>query len=389
MTHRVFSPDAPESPFPLLPLRNGVLFPGQVTTLAVGRPQSLEILKNARPGQTVIGVGVQRDPATTEPGLDDLYKVGVFARIAGITRHQNNSLMLSLQGLSRFELVAFEEHAQTWMVHGEPLREPVRDELEARFLAEALRDQLNKIGGPLGKIAADLQGIETPGRFADRIASALELPVAKAMQVLETTDVLDRLRLVISFVGELSTLNEVRQKIEEEVRKELQKNQREHILREQLKVIKKELGEDPAGDITDTLRERLKKADLPDDVRKVAERELNRLDAMGGAQAESNVSRTYLEWLLDLPWKVRAEVKDDIGAVAQKLDDDHDGLDEVKQRILEHLAVMKVAKNPRGTILCLVGPPGVGKTSLGQSIADATGRPFTRIALGGVRDEAE
>ena len=388
MGDRPFAPDAPESPFPLLPLRNGVLFPGTVTTLAVGRPQSLAILRQVKPGQTVIGVAVQKDSRIADPSFDDLHPVGTFARVVGIQRHGDNAVMLSLQGLSRFSLNSLVETHPHWLADGEPLREPVRDELEAQFLAESLKTRISQADNQLGTRMGQAPANETPGRFADRVASALELPPEKAMTVLATADVIERLRLVTSLVGEALAVREVRQKIDDEVRKELNKNQREAVLREQLRAIKRELGED-GQDQADNLREKLAKADLPDEVRQVVDRELRRLDGMNSAQAEANVIRTYLEWIADVPWKARVEVKDDIDAVQAKLDKDHFGLKDPKQRILEHLAVIKVAKNPRGTILCLVGPPGVGKTSLGQSIADATGRPFVRIALGGVRDEAE
>ncbi|HRE88008.1 MAG TPA: endopeptidase La [Myxococcota bacterium] len=388
MGDRPFAPDAPESPFPLLPLRNGVLFPGTVTTLAVGRPQSLAILRQVKPGQTVIGVAVQKDSRIADPSFDDLHPVGTFARVVGIQRHGDNAVMLSLQGLSRFSLNSLVETHPHWLADGEPLREPVRDELEAQFLAESLKTRISQADNQLGTRMGQTPANETPGRFADRVASALELPPEKAMTVLATADVIERLRLVTSLVGEALAVREVRQKIDDEVRKELNKNQREAVLREQLRAIKRELGED-GQDQADNLREKLKNADLPDEVRQVADRELRRLDGMNSAQAEANVIRTYLEWIADVPWKARVEVKDDFDAVQAKLDQDHFGLKDPKQRILEHLAVIKVAKNPRGTILCLVGPPGVGKTSLGQSIADATGRPFVRIALGGVRDEAE
>ncbi len=388
MGDRPFATEAPESPFPLLPLRNGVLFPGTVTTLAVGRPQSLAILRQVKPGQTVIGVAVQKDSRVADPSFEDLHPVGTFARVVGIQRHGDNAVMLSLQGLSRFELRSLVETTPHWLADGEQMREPVRDELEAQFLADALKSRIAQAEGQLGTRLGQAPPNESPGRFADRVASALELPPEKAMTVLAMSDVIERLRLVTSLVGEALAVREVRQKIDDEVRKELSKNQREAVLREQLKAIKRELGDD-AAEQTDNLREKIEAADLPDEVRQVAERELRRLDGMNPAQAEANVIRTYLEWIADLPWRVRVEVKDDIGAVSDKLDADHFGLKDPKQRILEHLAVLKVAKNPRGTILCLVGPPGVGKTSLGQSIADATGRPVIRIALGGVRDEAE
>ncbi len=388
MGDRVFAPDAPESPFPLLPLRNGVLFPGTVTTLAVGRPQSLAILRQVKPGQTVIGVAVQKDSRVADPSFDDLHAVGTFARVVGVQRHGDNAVMLSLQGLSRFELKGLVETTPAWLADGLPLREPVRDELEAQFLADSLKTRIGQADNQLATRLGQTPPNETPGRFADRVASALELPPEKAMTVLSQPDVIERLRLVTQLVGEALAVREVRQKIDDEVRKELNKNQREAVLREQMRAIKRELGEDQAEQV-DNLRERIAKADLPEDVRTVAERELRRLEGMNAAQAEANVIRTYLEWIADTPWRVRVEVKDDIQAVEDKLDADHFGLKDPKRRILEHLAVLKVAKNPRGTILCLVGPPGVGKTSIGQSIADATGRPFVRLALGGVRDEAE
>ncbi|MFT7582568.1 MAG: ATP-dependent Lon protease [Myxococcota bacterium] len=389
MSRPIFAPQAPESPFPLLPLRNGTLFPGATTTLAVGRPNSLALLKGLTPGQSIIGVGFQKDPRVVEPTLDDLYDVGVYCRVVSIARHGNRAVMLSLQGLSRFQIDGLAQTEPYLMVDATPMREPVTDENEARYLAEALRAQLSESDGALKKLIDAAPANETPGRLADRIASGLELTVEKAVEVLGTPDVIARLRSVADLIGAAFALQGVKNKIEAEVRQSLQKNQREHILREQLKAIQKELGEDPTGDGKNSLKTRVEEADLPDEIRVTAERELKRLESMNPAQAEANVSRTYLEWILDVPWNTRAPVSEDLNAVAEKLDADHAGLEEVKKRILEHLAVMKVAKNPRGTILCLVGPPGVGKTSLGQSIADATGRPFIRIALGGVRDEAE
>jgi ATP-dependent Lon protease len=388
MSDRSSSAGIPASPFPLLPLRNGVLFPATVTTLAVGRPQSLAILRQVKPGQTVIGVAVQKDANVADPEFDDLHRVGVYARVVGMQRHGENAVMLSLQGLSRFRLESLAETMPAWLANGSPFDEPVSDPVVADALADALRARLAEADRQLSQRLGQVPANETPGRLADRVAGALDLPADKAVQVLETTDVVERLRLVASLIGEMMASRDVRQKIDDEVRRELNRNQREAVLREQLKAIRKELGDDGA-DSLDQLREKLAEMELPDEVRTAVDREFRRLGSMSPGMAEANVSRTYLEWIADLPWLVRADVKDDIDAVAAKLDSDHFGLKDVKQRILEHLAVMKVAKNPRGSILCLVGPPGVGKTSLGQSIADATGRPFVRIALGGVRDEAE
>ncbi len=389
MADRIFAPNAPENPFPLLPLRNGVILPGTVTTLAVGRPQSLALMRHIREGRGVIGVGVQRDPRVTDPSFEDLYPVGTFARVVRVARQGDKALMVSLQGLSRFELNSLSSSDPFWRANGTPLREPVTDEHEARYLAEALRAQLLEGDGALAALVKNIPAHESPGRLADRIAAGLELDLELAVEVLSIPDVITRLRHVIDLVGRAMTKQTVRKQIEDEVRSKLQKDQREHVLREHLKVIRKELGDDPQGDAVDKLEARLKDADLPDEVRKTAEREHGRLKGMGNGQPEASVIRNYLEWILDTPWNVRAETNDDLDGVQDKLDSDHYGLGDVKTRILEHLAVMKVSNNPRGTILCLVGPPGVGKTSLGQSIADATDRPFVRIALGGVKDQAE
>ncbi|MEO1271724.1 MAG: endopeptidase La, partial [Myxococcota bacterium] len=219
---------------------------------------------------------------------------------------------------------------------------------------------------------------------------AMGLVTEKEVMVLTELDVAERLRMLARFLGEAETMREVKKNIEAEVRKSLSRNQREAILREQLKAINKELGNGggPEGDV-ERLRAALEEADLPEEAQEVVDRELTRMASLNPGQPEYNVIRTYLEWIAELPWSKRAEVADNLNRVADKLDEDHYGLDDVKQRILEHMAVIKLSGNPRGTILCLAGPPGVGKTSLGQSIADASGRPFIRIALGGVRDEAE
>ncbi len=245
--------------------------------------------------------------------------------------------------------------------------------------------ELAKGGGSLAQVG-DVD--DDPGAYADRVAASLGLPTDKEVQVLEALDIPARLRLVAGLLVEVKAFSDVKRKIDSEVRREIGKDQRDAILREQLRAIKKELGEEPNGGDLGTLRDRLDNANLPDEVRAVADRELRRLEGMAPQQAEHNVVRTYLEWIADLPWSARAEAKDDLDAVAAKLDQDHHGMADVKKRILEHMAVLAEG-DVRGSILCLAGPPGVGKTSLGQSVADATGRPLVRISLGGVRDEAE
>jgi ATP-dependent Lon protease len=376
------------SPFPLLPLRNGVLFPGTVITLPIGRARSVALVKGLHKGD-VIGVTTQKDPSVTDPGEADLHRTGTFARVVDLARLPSGDYRVALEATARFQLDRLVDHDPFWIAEGQPVVETGGDAEDARLLAQALAGQVRELakgGGSLGQVG---DPEEDPGLFADRVASALGLATDREMEVLAALDVGQRLRLVVGLVVEAKALSEVKRKIDQDVRREIGKDQREAILREQLRAIKKELGEDKGEGDLGALRERLDKAGLTEEARTVADRELKRLEGINPQQAEHNVIRTYLEWIADLPWSARADAKDDLDAVSKKLDADHFGLEDVKKRIVEHMAVLRLKGSVRGSILCLAGPPGVGKTSLGQSIADATGRPFVRIALGGVRDEAE
>ena len=379
---------APTSPFALLPLRNGVLFPGTVVTLPIGRERSVALAATLQRG-AVFGVATQKDADNADPGVDDLHRIGTFVRVTNIARLPGGEYRIALEAVGRFTLGALVRKDPFWLVEGSVPEETGGDTEEARLVALALQDhvrELAKGGGSLAQVG-EVDG--DPGAFADRVAASLGLPTDKEITVLEALDIPARLRLVAGLLVEVKALSEVKRKIESEVRREIGKDQRDAILREQLRAIKKELGEEPAGGDLGALREKLDRANLPEEARAVADRELRRLDGMQPQAAEHNVIRTYLEWIADLPWTARAEIKDDIDAVSAKLDADHHGMADVKKRILEHMAVLKLKGDVRGGILCLAGPPGVGKTSLGQSIADATGRPLVRISLGGVRDEAE
>jgi ATP-dependent Lon protease len=379
---------APASPFPLLPLRTGVLFPGTILTLPIGRERSVALVQSLRRGD-IIGAATQKDPSVTDPRGEDLHPIGTFVRVVEIARLPSGDYRVSLEGVGRMRMQALVRRDPFWLAEGSALEETGGDTEEARLFARALEEQVRELargGGSLGQVG-DVE--EDPGRFADRIAAALGMPSDKERRVIEALDVVERLRLVAGFLVEAKALSDVKRKIEADVRREIGKDQREAILREQLRAIKKELGEESTGDALDALRERLDKAGLSEEARAAADRELARLASMPAQAAEANVIRSYLEWIADLPWSARADAKDDLDAVAKKLEEDHFGLEDVKRRILEHMAVLKLKGDVRGSILCLSGPPGVGKTSLGQSIADATGRPFVRIALGGVRDEAE
>ena len=378
---------------PFLPLRDGVLLPGATATIPVGRPSSVALVTAIDPGAQVV-VGVQKDAGVVDPGLADLHSVAVIARVQKVARLPRG-YQVTLEGLQRVRIIDLVKHTPFLVAEVEELRSRVSNEDLLRDLVLALKAELKeleeKTTGQLQRLIESLGDENEPGALADRTASALGLPVAKEVSVLLAVELVERLQEVMKLVVEVKTQGEVRERIDNEVRKEFHKSQREAILREQLKAIQKELaatgGAGPADDM-EKLRERLLVAELPNEVRKVAEREMARLGGQASGP-EQGVIRNYLEWILDLPWSKRIEEKGDIDLVQQKLDDDHTGLLEPKKRILEHLAVMQMTGTAKATILCLVGPPGVGKTSLGQSVADALGRPFVRVSLGGVRDEAE
>jgi ATP-dependent Lon protease len=380
---------APTSQFPLLPLRTGVLFPGTVITLPVGRKRSVALVESLHAGD-VIGTVTQKDPKVSDPARTDLYDIGTLVRVADVTRLPGGEYRISLEALNRFALTNLSVDGSFWLAEGTVVRDENEDTGDARLLADSLRERVQELAGSGGGALAQVaMSAAEPGLFADQVASTLGLGTEKELTVLRETDVPARLRLVAKLLTEAKAFAEAKQKIDADVRQEIGKGQREAILREQLKAIHRELGEGKEDGDLAALRARLDKAGLSEEARGVADRELARLEALNPQQAEYNVIRTYLEWIADMPWSAKADVKDDLVAMAEKLDADHFGLDDVKKRILEHMAVLKLTGQARGSILCLVGPPGVGKTSLGQSVADATGRPLVRISLGGVRDEAE
>ncbi|MFN9808966.1 MAG: LON peptidase substrate-binding domain-containing protein [Deltaproteobacteria bacterium] len=373
------------SPLPLLPLRHGVVLPSRMTTIPVGRPRSRALANALSPGDLVL-LAVQRDPAIEDPALVDLHSVATLARVTERTDRGARGVVLVVDALARVELRALTSSVPYWMARAEEIPEPAPT-AEALELMGALKTRLRELISNDTSLTEMLATTKDPGALADRVPAWLDIEDARKVEVLLTIDPAARLRLVIELLAEARAKNELRQKIESEVRKELGKNHKEAMLRQQMRAIQKELGEEDAN--KDKLRDKLDAANLPDDVREVVDRELRRLDQVGPNQAEANVIRTYLEWIADLPWTKRAPSQGDLDAVESKLESDHHGLADVKRRILEHMAVLSLGGEGKGTILALVGPPGVGKTSLAQSVADATGRPLVRVSLGGVRDEAE
>jgi ATP-dependent Lon protease len=381
----------------ILPLRDTILFPHAILPLAVARESSVALVHDAVRERKVIGVVTQRDPAVDDPVDSDLFRIGTLTHIHKMFKFPDGSLRLVVQGVQRFKLTQVHQYRPFLKASIELLQDVVsaEQEVEVKALAQSamgLFQRVVELSPTLSdELSALASNIQEPGRLADFVAASLpSLNTAQKQEMLEILDVKVRLeRLNKVLVKDLEVL-EVGNKIQSQVKTELQKNQREYYLREQMKAIQKELGEgDEQQREYNELREKIEKAGMPEDVKKEALRELDRLAKMSPAAAEYTVTRTYLDWLVALPWNKRTESQIDMAKAKEVLDNDHYDLEKVKERILEYLAVRKMKPDIKGPILCFVGPPGVGKTSLGRSIASAMDRKFHRISLGGMRDEAE
>jgi ATP-dependent Lon protease len=380
----------------LLPLRDTVLFPQSILPLAAGRAASLKLIEEAARGDRTIGVITQRDPAAEEPGEPDLHCIGTVATIHKVVKQPDGTLRLVVQGLRRFRILELTQTRPYLLARVEEMDEIAADgDLETEALvrnATTLFRQIVELSPLLpDELAGAVQNVTEPGRLADVIAASLPaLSTSVKQELLETADVKARLqRLVATLTKEMEVL-ELGSKIQSQVESEMGKGQREYYLREQLKAIQKELGQtDDRTRELDELREKIEAAQMTEEAKKEALRELDRLGKMPPAAAEYTVARTYLDWLIALPWSKETTDLLDLGAARTILDEDHSGLEKVKDRILEYLAVKSMRPAGKDPILCFVGPPGVGKTSLGRSIARALGRTFHRISLGGMRDEAE
>ena len=381
----------------LLPLRDTVLFPQSVLPLAAGRPSSLRLIDDAVRGGHLIGVFTQRDPATEEPQGPDLHRTGTLAAIHKVLKQPDGTVRLIVQGLTRVELVEIAQVRPYLTARvGRPSEmAPSAGDLETEALVRNASTQFRQIVAlsPLlpDELAAVIQNVTDPGQLADVIAASLPaLGTAVKQELLETLDVKLRLqRLVGALTKEVEVL-ELGSKIQSQVESEVGKGQREYYLREQLKAIQKELGQtDDRTQELDELRQKIEAAGMTEEAKREALRELDRLAKMPPAAAEYTVARTYLDWLVALPWSKETADTLDIARARLVLDEDHWGLEKVKDRILEYLAVKTMRPAGKDPILCFVGPPGVGKTSLGRSVARALGRKFHRISLGGMRDEAE
>ena len=385
------------SELPILPLRDTVLFPNSFLPLAVARESSVRLIEEAINGSKLVGVFTQRDASVEEPTQDDMHRIGTATHIHKMFKLPDGSLRLIVQGLSRLQLETITAVRPYLRARVRAADDMVREEdrLEIDALQRNIKTNFQHVVSLSPLLSDDLQAlamnITEPGRLADFIASSLAtLSTAVKQEVLETVDVRARLDLLNRLLIKEAEVLELGSKIQSQVQSEVGKNQREYFLREQMKAIQKELGEgDDQTKEIEELREKIEAAGMPEAVKKEAKRELDRLSKMPVAAAEYTVSRTYVDWLIALPWSKRTDEVIDLARTKSVLDADHSGLEKAKDRILEYLAVRKLNPTMKGPILCFAGPPGVGKTSLAKSIANSLDRKFVRVSLGGMRDEAE
>ena len=389
MTH-----DAEYSNIPILALRDVVVYPHMVIPLFVGREKSIACLEQAMEKDKKIFLVAQTDPANDDPQPDDMYSVGTVATILQLLKLPDGTVKVLVEGNERGKIVQFTETEEFFEGQIELIQPPQADEREEEVLIRSAINQfegyikLNKKIPP--EVLTSVTGIDDADRLADTMASHMPLKVDEKQKALEIEDVRERLEYLMALMeGEIDLL-QVEKKIRSRVKKQMEKSQREYYLNEQMKAIQKELGESEDGvDEFEALEKKIEEASMPEEAEQKTRAELKKLKMMSAMSAEATVVRGYIDWMTGVPWKKRSKVKRDLNKAQEVLDADHYGLDKVKERIIEYLAVQQRISKLKGPILCLVGPPGVGKTSLGQSIAKATGRKYVRMALGGVRDEAE
>lgn len=382
---------------PTMPLRDVVIYPYMVIPLFVGRSESINALDQAMGEEKQVFLVTQKDPKTDTPEKKDLHEMGTIATILQLLRLPDGTIKVLVEGSKRARLKSFAEEDGAYLATVEPvdavtLQKDREHEIYMRSVMGKF-EELVKLNSKIpAEVVVSLAGIDEPGRLADSIAAHMTSGIAKRQALLSTLDPIERLDKLHALLVEELDVYEVETRIQGRVKTQVEKNQRQYYLSEKIKAIQSELGEldDGAGfDEVNELEEKIEKVGLPAEAKEKAIAELKKLKMMSPMSAEATVCRNYLDWMLKMPWKKRSKVNHDLAKAQEVLDADHFGLEKVKERILEYLAVQQRVKKLKGPILCLVGPPGVGKTSLGQSIAAATGRQFARIALGGVRDEAE
>ncbi len=380
--------------FPVLPLRDIVVFPHMIVPLFVGREKSVRALEEVMQDDKQILLSSQIDPAVDEPTSDGIYNVGVLANVLQLLKLPDGTVKVLVEGRARVKITDYLDNDQFFEAHAEPIEETLGDAASVEALLRSVADEFERYAKVKKNVPEEAltQVAETQeaSKLADLVSGHLGIEVDKKQNLLETLSVAERLEAVYGLMqGELSVL-QVEKKIKTRVKSQMERTQREYYLNEQMKAIQKELGDgDEGSNEIAELEQKIEETKFSKEAREKAEGELKKLKTMSPMSAEATVVRNYLDWMLSIPWGTKSRVKKDLGRAQKILDDDHYGLEKVKERIVEYLAVQQRSKKLKGPILCLVGPPGVGKTSLGKSVAKATGREFIRISLGGVRDESE
>ena len=379
---------------PLVPLREMVVFPKIVQPLGVGRQKSVAAINAAMTEEKhYVIFAAQKDAEVDDVTPDQIYGVATVAEIVRLLKIPDGSAQVIVQGLQRVRITGFVEESRYFRVTFQPLvdhvGEPVEQEALVRSVKSLFGDYVENGGSIVPEVAMTAKSTDDPSHFADLIAQSQDLTIEQRQQLLEMESVVERLRFLSVFLAKQNEILQMKAKIQNDVQQTLDKTQREYILREQMKAIQKELGDDDGSSEVGELREKIEDAGMPDEVKEKALKEVARLEKIPQASPEQGVIRTYVDWLISVPWKKAPEDDWDIAEAARILDEDHYGLPKIKDRIIEYMAVRKLSHELRAPILCFVGPPGVGKTSLGKSIARAMGRKFIRMSLGGIRDEAE
>lgn len=379
---------------PLLPLRGVLVYPTMVLHLDVGRDKSIQALEQAAMDENIIFLAMQKEMNIDDPKEDDIYSVGTVAKVKQMLKLPNGTLRVLVEGLHRAEVVEFIEEENVVQVSIKTVTEEVEADLEEKALMRTLLEHFEQYIKVSKKVSnetfATVADVEEPGRLADLIASHLPIKTKQKQEILEIISVKERLHTLISIIQDEQELLSLEKKIGQKVKRSMERTQKEYFLREQMKAIQTELGDkEGKGGEVEELREKIEQSGMPEETMKAALKELDRYEKLPASSAESGVIRNYMDWLLALPWTDATEDMIDLAHSEEILNKDHYGLEKVKERVLEYLAVQKLTNSLKGPILCLVGPPGVGKTSLARSIATSLNRNFVRVSLGGVRDESE
>ena len=379
---------------PLLPLRGVLVYPTMVLHLDVGRDKSIQALEQAAMDENIIFLAMQKEMNIDDPKEDDIYSVGTVAKVKQMLKLPNGTLRVLVEGLHRAEVIEFIEEENVVQVSIKTVTEEVEDDLEEKALMRTLLEHFEQYIKVSKKVSnetfATVADVEEPGRLADLIASHLPIKTKQKQEILEIVSVKERLQTLISIIQDEQELLSLEKKIGQQVKRSMERTQKEYFLREQMKAIQTELGDkEGKGGEVEELREKIEQSGMPEETMKAALKELDRYEKLPASSAESGVIRNYIDWLLALPWTEATEDIIDLAHSEEILNNDHYGLEKVKERVLEYLAVQKLTNSLKGPILCLVGPPGVGKTSLARSIATSLNRNFVRVSLGGVRDESE